>query len=389
MLGKIWEITYLLLFVFLMVTFFPVEKYVFAQTDTEKLQQLSEDIKKYEQELTRLKSQSATLSNQIAQFDTRIKLTTYQITETQEKILQLGGRINQLEVSIEALKGAYFERANETYKMSRVNEPIAFVLSASDLGTALSRYHYLKKIQESDQDLLAKLSEAHTTYRGEKEDQEVLQGELETQKKSLDNQKAAKASLLSATKNDEKKYQQLLAQAKAEFEAIQAIVAGKGEEEEAGHVSEGQRIASVIQGASCNSNGTHLHFIVKEGDYTQNPFNYLQSGISFDNCSGSSCGSGDGDPFNPSGSWRWPIDPPIKFSQGYGSTWAVRNSWVGQIYNFHNGIDINNTSSNEVKAVKTGTLYRGSYSGSGCRLRYVRVDHDDSSLDTLYLHINY
>ena len=46
------------------------------------------------------------------------------------------------------------------------------------------------------------------------------------------------------------------------------------------------------------------------------------------------------------------------------------------------------SSSSEVKAVKGGTLYRGSY-GVGCQLRYVRVAHDDSDLETYYLHVNY
>jgi len=40
--------------------------------------------------------------------------------------------------------------------------------------------------------------------------------------------------------------------------------------------------------------------------------------------------------------------------------------------------------------VRSGTLFRGSYTGwNGCKLRYVRVDNDDSNLDTFYLHINY
>ena len=217
-----------------------------------------------------------------------------------------------------------------------------------------------------------------------------MQEQLEVQKKNLDAQKKAKAYLLQVTKNDEKKYQQLLARAKAEYEAIQAITAGKGVETKVGKVNEGEKIASIIQGTSCNSSGTHLHFMVRSGTTALNPFNYLSPNISYENCSGSSCGSGDGDSFNPSGSWNWPINGPIKFSQGFGATWAIRNSWVGRIYSFHNGIDINSESSSTIKAVKSGTLYRGSYSGGGgCRLRYVRVDHDDSNLDTLYLHVNY
>jgi len=203
------------------------------------------------------------------------------------------------------------------------------------------------------------------------------------------NQKAAKDNLLKLTKNDEKRYQSLLAAARSELEAIQAIIAGKGQETQIGSVGQGQRIASIIQGASCNSSGQHLHFIVSQGGAVQNPFNYLKSGIAFNNCSGGSCGSSDGDPFNPSGSWDWPIVPTVDFSQGYGVTWAVRNTWVGSIYGFHNGIDIDSPSS-EVRAVRSGVLYRGSYVGSaGCALRYVRVDHDENEFETFYLHINY
>lgn len=352
------------------------------------LEDLKKKIDEYQSQLNILSSQAKTLSNQIAQFNAQINLTTLKISETEEKINLLTGRIDQLEGSLDSLTEAFSSRAVETYKLSKVENGFAFLLSAGDIGQAVSRFHYLQKIQEADRNLLIRLQEAQTTYKGEKADQEELQITLEQQKKTLDSQKAAKAYLLTATKNDEKKYQQLLAQAKAEYEAIQAIIAGKGKETEVGPVNEGQRIASVIQGASCNSSAAHLHFIVrKEGGTTENPFSYLQGGVSHENCSGSSCGSSDGDPFNPSGSWPWPISPSIKYTQGYGSTWAVRNTWVGKIYSFHNGIDINSASS-EVRAVRKGKLYQGSYN-VGCLLKYVRVDHDDSNLDTLYLHVNY
>lgn len=363
---------------------------VLAQDDNQRLIELQKQIEEYQRELTRLKSQATTLTNQIAQYDAQIKLATLKISETEEKIQMLSGRINQLEVSLEKLVKAFSSRAEETYKMVRVGDPILYLVSAPDISTAVSRFYYLRRVQESDRDLMIRLQSAQTTYQGQKDEQEKLQEELEAQKKSLDTQKKAKAYLLQATRNDEKRYQQLLAQARSEFEAIQAILAGKGSEEEVGKISQGQRIASVIQGPSCNSSNTHLHFIVAQGSVTHNPFSYLKSGVSFDNCSGSFCGSSDGDGFNPTGSWDWPINSPIKFTQGYGSTWAVRNTWVGRVYSSHNGIDINNDGNSEVKAVKSGTLYRGSYTGGGgCRLRYVRVDHDDSDLDTYYLHINY
>ena len=363
-----------------------VNHFVFAAKSPSEIEQ---DIKKFEQELGRLSQQAKTLSGQMAQFDAQIKLTSLKIVQTEEKILLLGGRIDQLEGSLTALAKAFSSRVVETYKVAKSGSGFFFLISSGDLNQAVARFHYLQKIQEADRVLLEKLQKAQTLYKTEKGDQEDLQNQLETQKKNLDNQKAAKAYLLAATKNDEKKYQQLLAQARAEYEAIQAIIAGKGSETEVGQVGEGQRIANIIQGASCNSSASHTHFIVrKPGGVTDNPFSYLQGGIAYENCSGSSCGSSDGDTFNPGGSWIWPISPKIRFTQGYGYTWAVQNTWVGRIYKFHNGIDIVSDSSSEVKAVKAGKLFQGSYN-VGCLLKYVRVDHDDSDVDTLYLHINY
>jgi len=381
---------FLLLILFFSIFLGIFSRNVFADEAGDRAAQLQKQIEEYQNEVNRLKAQATTLTNQIKQYDAQIALATLKITQTEEKIDMLVGRIGQLETSLAALTEAFSSRAEETYKMARLEEPLLSLVSAPDLNTAVSRFYYLRKIQQSDRELMIRLQSAQTNYQDQKSEQEILQAELEEQKASLDVQKKAKANLLAVTKNDEKKYQQLLAQARAEFEAIQAILAGKGTEEEVGKVSQGQRIASVIQGASCNSSGSHLHFMVAQGSTALNPFAYLNSSISVTNCSGSTCESGDGDPFNPSGGWDWPINSPIKFSQGYGSTWAVRNTWVGRIYSSHNGIDINNEGNSEVKAVKGGTLYRGSYGGSGgCRLRYVRVDHDDSDIDTYYLHINY
>jgi len=383
-------------FLFLSIVFslvfylFNTQPVLVSETQEERLNRLTQEIEQYEQEIGKLKNQANTLSNQIAQFDAQIKLTTLKISETEEKILLLGGRIDQLEASLTSLSNAFSTRAVKTYKMSKVHEPMLLLINSPDITDAINSYYYLQKIQEADRELLVRLEEAQGVYMDEKVDQERLQQELEEHKSVLGAQKSAKASLLEQTRNDEKKYQQLLAQARAEFEAIQAIIAGQGEESAVGKVAQGDKIASIIQGASCNSSGGHLHFIVRQDKAALNPFSYLKGGVDYENCSGSSCGSSDGDPFNPSGSWDWPINPRIKFTQGYGSTWAIRNTWVGKIYSIHNGIDMDSESSSSVKAVQPGMLYHGSYTGyNGCRLRYVRVDHDNSELDTLYLHINY
>lgn len=179
-------------------------------------------------QISNLQSQANTLKNQIAQFDAQIKLTTLKITQTQEQITLLGGRISQLGDSVEALTLAFNSRAVETYKLSRFENSFYFLLSAYDIGEAVSRFHYLQNIQEEDRNLLKKLTDAQTTYEGQKADQEALQKQLKTQQANLNAQKLAKNNLLLATKNDEAKYQQLLSQAKAQLSAFQSFVARQG-----------------------------------------------------------------------------------------------------------------------------------------------------------------
>ena len=185
-------------------------------------------ISQYQEQINKLQGQANTLKNQIAQFDAQIKLTSAKIAQTQEQINMLGGRIDQLGESLSSLTTAFNSRAVETYKLSKYEGGFFFILSANDLNDAFSRYHYLQKIQEEDRNLLARLQDAQTTYQGQKAHQEALQKQLKTQQANLNAQKTAKNNLLTATKNDETKYQQLLSQAKAQLSAFQSFVTRQG-----------------------------------------------------------------------------------------------------------------------------------------------------------------
>lgn len=172
------------------------------------------------QNVSTLHNQANTLSNQIAQFNSQIYLTTLQIAQTEQKIVMLGGRIGELETSLDDLTKAFSSRAVETYKLSRFENNFVYILTASDINDAAARFHYLQKVQEADRNLLVQLQEAQTTYKGQKADQETLQKQLTIQQANLNAQKIAKANLLAATQNDESKYQSLLSQAQAQLAAL-------------------------------------------------------------------------------------------------------------------------------------------------------------------------
>ncbi len=193
--------------------------------DSASCQQVADECSK---QITVLQKQAGTLSNQIAQFNAQIKLTTLKISQTQDQIALLGGRIVQLGDSLTSLTAAFSSRAVETYKLSRFENNFTFILSATDLTDAVSRLHYLQKIQEEDRSLLDKLQTAQTSYQGQKADQETLQKQLQTQQTNLNTQKVAKNNLLIATKNDEVKYQSLLAQAIAQRNSFLSFVNSQG-----------------------------------------------------------------------------------------------------------------------------------------------------------------
>lgn len=330
----------------------------------------------YEQNINNLQSSGKTLSNQIAQFDAQIKLTQLKITQTEEQIGLLSGRIDQLEGSLDSLTKAFSERVVETYKMARVEDPLLLILSSNNLSEAFGRFTYLKKIQDADRNLLERLTKAQNTYKEEKVDQEELQSQLETQKKQLNTQKSAKNALLLQTKNDEKKYQSLLSQAIAEKVAIEkALVSGT----KVGPVKAGEPIALVgNSGYPGCSTGKHLHFEIRRDNAWTDPAAYMQNKSMIDEQ------NGGGNIAIGSGNWQWPIQDTIRLTQRYGHTpYSWRYSYSGGI---HTGLDMVSTTSDVIRAPSDGTLFKSSESCGSSIINIVYIEHG-SGVISFYLHV--
>ncbi|MFA6518956.1 MAG: hypothetical protein WCV93_04915 [Candidatus Shapirobacteria bacterium] len=362
-----------------------------CQTNTDEL---TKKINEYTQKIEQLRTTKDSLGKQLKLLDSEIALNGLRINQTEmlvtnlkNEIGSLGQKIEELDSFLNQLSQAYLKQVVENYKRPKL-APFLLLNQSSVFNNFFRQLKYIARTQKASHDSLLQLEGTLTVFDQEKDKKVVKQAELETlekklsdQRKALENDKKAKDRLLAETKNDETKYQTLLSQTRSELDAIEAVIAGNGEESKVGEVKAGSKIASVIEGQSCNSSGTHLHFMVKINNLVQNPFSYLKSIAHVD--------YSNGDNFNPTGSWNWPINESIEFNQGYGSTWSIRNTWVKKIYSFHSGIDISSTGSNDVFATHEGTLYRGKF-GSGCTLKYVRVqDKDKPELSTLYLHVNY
>lgn len=358
---------------------------------------LQEVINACNAKLGELSKQRDTLASQIEYMNTQISVTQLEInrnqSETQrlkKEIKNLSSRITELDSTTDKISDTVKLKIEQMYKRQQTGL-VYTLMTANNLPKFLRSIQYLRRSQISDRELLLKLQNTKVTYEEQKDLRQVKEEELNQLTASLENykvelasQQQAKEHLLEITENDEKRYQQILSQTRAEYEAINAIIAGSGNEEKIRDTSKGEKIAVIAsagEGATCNSSGPHLHFTIVDNGGEINPFAKLKS-IDFINYAG--------DDFNPSGDWDWPINSPIEFNQGYGVTQAVINRWVW--YPSHNGIDIYH-SSLDVKSVGDGELYRGSYpgknyfTGASCLLPYVKVIHNDGQYVTLYLHV--
>ena len=124
-----------------------------------------------------------------------------------------------------------------------------------------------------------------------------------------------------------------------------------------------------------------MHFEIGNNGVNVNPAGYLKS----KEVEWNTCWLGECDQFSFSGSWNWPINGKPIITQGYGMTAYAKSGAYGG--GPHTGLDMV-SGDLAVKAVKNGTLYRGSIGCGGGTLRYVKVEQDNN-IDTYYLHVNY
>lgn len=358
-------------------------------TNQEKASELQKQIKEYEQKVSELQGQAKTLFSQIKIMDSQIKLTELRIEEIKRKVEQLQKDIDitrkkvvALERKIDFTTKALLSRIIAVYQAGRLDSWQIFLTSDS-ISNLFTRIKYLKIVQIYDKKNIYAAEQSKLDYSNQKavleerhEEEKRLEQKLEGYTKQLVSEKAGKEELLKITRNDESKYQRLLAQARAE----RAIVLGGGTEVFSRNVNAGDNVGTIITGVSGCSTGTHLHLSVYQGTSVRDPNDYLSSksfSYSYDSPLYGYYGI-----INPHGSYPWPLDDPIIINQGYGSHEYSARYPDG----IHDGIDMEGGSLN-VKAVRSGKLYEGSYSGcSYGPLSYAKVEHDDG-LITWYLHI--
>lgn len=205
------------------------------------IQQLNQKIAALEQKVSDLKSQGDTLSSQIDAMNSQIQLTQYKINATQAQIMSLTmdidsatKRMSSLESSLTNVTKVLLSHIVAAYQAGSASD-MQVLLSSNDISDLVTKENYLKFVQQHDTQLLYNTQQARDDYAHQKailESQKkqvlALNTQLQQYTQQLGSQKQAKQDLLTQTQGDEKTYESLLAQAKAELSGFSRFTTSQG-----------------------------------------------------------------------------------------------------------------------------------------------------------------
>ncbi len=202
---------------------------------------LNSKIKELEAKVAELRSQGDSLSSKIGVLDNQVKLTEYRINATSQEIVEFekdivvaGKRMKNLEGSLTDVSKVLINRIIATYKVG-MQGTIISMLASGDIKSFITRANYLRIVQQHDKQLLYSTQQAKLDYANQRtifEDKKTkvlgLKTQLEDYTKQLDADKEGKKKLLADTQGDERNYQRLLSQAKAQLAGFSRFTSNQG-----------------------------------------------------------------------------------------------------------------------------------------------------------------
>ena len=240
---KVWPV----FFVLILLTWgaFALPHKTFAQTNEvqravlqAQLDQIEKDIANNQGTLSTLQAQRATLERDIKILDNKIRIAQLNIKQSDVKLTQLKGNITEKQKSIVQVDAKVARsEASLAQLLRRTREIDDISLTQLALGESLEQFFQdiddFQSIQKSLGESFIEMAalredlSGHKVALEEKEDeaQKVRQVQVLAKQAVLEDEKKKK-SILTATKGQEKTYQQLIAEKKKQAAAIRAALFG-------------------------------------------------------------------------------------------------------------------------------------------------------------------
>ena len=311
-----------------------------AQKEQE-LKALEEKSKTYKSTISDSKQQQKTLKNNIASLNDQVSYLINQIDITGNKIDQTTLFVKKIKLEIQKqeeslrLKKVYIASAIQTINDYDNTSMMELLLKNRDFSNFFTQEENVQTLEgeiQNDIDevqlLKSNLNDRRTQQEQKESDLQELQTDLYSQKTITDQQKDKKATLLTQTQSQEKKYTQLLSDIKKKQEQVQK----------------------------------DIYDFEEKLKYTID-----QSTI----------------PAARPGLFDWPANG--RLSQGYGSTSST--GFINDHYVFHNGIDIAGPVGTPIYAPANGEVVAIGDDGQYAYGKWIAINHKNG-LITLYGHLS-
>jgi murein DD-endopeptidase MepM/ murein hydrolase activator NlpD len=189
---------------------------------------LEEEIAVYQETLSKTSEKSQTLQNQVSRIETQIKklstdirLTENRITAAELHMEELDNQITKSEARIERQRKTLAKTLQAIYQED-ADSIIELLLKNGQFSDFFGQLENIHKLEESIHKDMAEIRSLKTVLQNERDSRASrrtelsdLQKELYDRKKIEENTKNSKAALLAVTKNEETRYQELLAEREA------------------------------------------------------------------------------------------------------------------------------------------------------------------------------
>lgn len=204
-----------------------------VEAQNKEIQKLEQEIAAYQKTLSQTAEQSKTLQGEVSRIETQIKklntdirLTQNRISATELQIEELDGEIAHKELRIKTQRGALAETIQTLYQED-TNSIIEVLLEHERISDFFGQLEHIQNVEQSIHGDLAALRELKTTLEEERDSRTKRRKELSQLNHELgyrraieEGAKGDKKKLLTETKNEEARYQQLLKDRAVKREAM-------------------------------------------------------------------------------------------------------------------------------------------------------------------------
>src|SRR3989344_3447193 len=334
---------------------FPVPERAAANEDirrqidakNDEIKRLEADAKRYQTEIAEAEKSANTLQGQIRiidqtikRLDADIRVTNAKISRATLEIRALGTEIGETEDSITIDRGRLGALVRELAERDQ-EPPLATFMKYDSLSAFFTALDELAAVQGELNRVIADLRLSREQLTDQKSRTEAKRRELAGLARELADQKSiqpgerkARATLLAETRNQEKRYQQLLADVKKKRQALE---------------SEIENLEAALRATFDRS------LLPKAGD----------------------------------GVLGWPLPNPVFITQYFGNTEFARGGAYGG--KGHNGVDFRAANGTDVFSAERGTVRATGDTDLACRRvsygKWILIDHPNN-LSTLYAHLS-